>query len=188
MRILKNLSVLLLVLPLLLCLAACSDDVQKTPAKKNETISDEAQKDQTENNETTPTDSEQEDTKATEETIPNEDATLTAEENAVVGEWKATYGYNEVESTIKSGNDVSVSLHLNEDRTGSFVDGSRVVNFTWEYTATTPAPNNPSIQYINFQCVPEGNLTGKYFFEIDTADRSTIYLTFGNWLYLCSKG
>lgn len=165
MKHLKKLSALLLVLSMVFCLAACGVDVKEDKDGEN-----------LENSE-------------------QEKVALTEEETAVVGEWKVTYGYNASEGLIKEEAELAIEFHLNKDRTGSLVEDTQTVNFTWSYSDTSPAPYNPSVYYMHFQCIPEpgavipgGDPIEEFYFEIDTADMDAIYLTFGNWLYLCKRG
>ena len=126
---------------------------------------------------------------------PGQDASsreLTEEEAAFVGVWKVTYGYNAKESQIKNA-DLGMVLTLNDDLTGTLDDNGQVYAFTWSYTGTNEAEYVSSEYYMNFQCVPvddaalpAGRSPADFYFEIDTEDLQTIYLTFGDWLYLCS--
>ncbi len=119
---------------------------------------------------------------------------LCEEESETVGRWDVVYGYNATEGLIKQKDELSYTLVLNDDLTGSLVGDSKTYTFTWKYLGTNPAQYNPSTHYMEFDCtldsdspVPSGDPMDEFSFDIDTSDKDSIYLTFGNWLYLCKR-
>lgn len=119
---------------------------------------------------------------------------LCEEESETVGRWDVVYGYNATEGLIKQKDELSYTLVLNDDLTGSLSGDSKTYTFTWKYLGTNPAQYNPSTHYMEFDCtldsdspVPSGDPMDEFSFDIDTSDKDSIYLTFGNWLYLCKR-
>ena len=115
-------------------------------------------------------------------------------DESVVGQWKIVHGYNEKESAIKEENELAIELCLNEDGTGTITENSQLVKFSWCYTETWTPQNNTSVQYKTYTCaldpdttVSEEELGGEFYFEVRTDELDTIFLTYGNWLYLCER-
>lgn len=173
MKKLKELFVLLLVLALVFCFVACSKNVKEYDKKEAPAAVVEEEEEQTESVATT---------EKSEETA------------AFVGIWKVNLGYNASEGLIKQKSELAMELCLNEDLTGTFDEAAQTISFSWDYTDTKAAPYNPSVSYMHFQCVPDSSAVipgeeqnKEFYFEVDTADKETIYLTVGNWLYTCTR-
>lgn len=172
MKHLKKLLALLLMLSMFFCLVACSVDVEKDDDIDDFDYSTAAKDD---------------------ENVENSKKEKTKEEASFVGKWKVVHGYNANEGLLMYDDERTIELFLNEDLTGTLVENSEVVAFSWSYTGTSQGEGDPSVHFMNFQCVlepgavvPEDSIE-EFFFDVQTTDIDTIYLTFGNWLYLCEK-
>ena len=174
MKNLKSLFALLLVLAMVFCLMACSKNVEEENEKDEvPSVADEEKEEQTE---------------------PEATTEKSEEEAAFVGVWELKLGYNASEGLIKGEEELAMELCLNEDLTGTFGKEGQTVAFTWNYVETKAAPYNPSVYYMHFQCIPEPGAVipgeeelEEFYFEVDTEDKESIFLTVGNWLYTCAR-
>lgn len=122
---------------------------------------------------------------------PTEAQPAAEAEASFVGEWTGVYAYNAAEKLIRDRDELDILLSLNGDLSAILLESGQTLAFSWHYTETENAAHNPSVQYMHFECVPDPDAvipdtyaSGDFYFEVDTKDENTIYMTFGGWLLL----